>query len=113
MTGSCSDASRLEDYSDSELDPEYPPPLLPDPSAVGAEPAQFLWDLVVGCADRAVETVNRIESFKIKISKPTTLGSEVPVFVYCSYSFLHKRSFFVSNIIAKKYRNKLNFFFSG
>ncbi len=71
LLGSCSDASRLEDYSDSELEADCGPP--PSPSA----PSLFLLELVLGCADQAVDTAAAHQppqqSFRIKIPKQSQL----------------------------------------
>jgi hypothetical protein len=66
--GSCSDASRMEDYSDSELEADCGPP----PSS----PSLFLLELVLGCADQAVDTAaahQPTQSFRIKIPKQSQL----------------------------------------
>lgn len=72
LTGSCSDASRLEDYSDSELDPDYPPRIgspPPESDVVSTTAGQFIWDLLLDCAERAVDTANRPGSIMVKIPR--------------------------------------------
>ncbi len=69
--GSCSDASRLEDYSDSELEADCGPPPSTSPA-----PSLFLLELVLGCADQAVDTAaahQPSQSFRIKIPKQSQL----------------------------------------
>jgi hypothetical protein len=73
--GSCSDASRLEDYSDSELEADCgPPPSSSSPSS-SSPSSLFLLELVLGCADQAVDTAAQPppQSFRIKIPKQSQL----------------------------------------